>query len=316
MMVVGRAEDLRDGGRQLDLVALQYALLVQEHGSFRLASQVLSIRPSVVSRRVRSLEDLLGVSLFNRTSKGVQTTIAGARVLSGGRAILSDLAMLKRTAALSGKGQEGRLRVGVVSSIASGFSRHLLASFRTTHPELEMEVVEGRSRDNIAAVRALRLDFAFVTGMQLSPGCETDLLWHERIFVALPEGHSLLGFSEIAWEQLACERFIVSKVDPGPEIQDYIIRGLADLGRHPNVEQIPVQRETLLALVGLGQGLSLVAEAEAGVTYPCVTFRPLDREEIPFSLVWSAQNDNPVFRRFLSSARVQAAERRASRPDP
>jgi len=95
-------------------------------------------------------------------------------------------------------------------------------------------------------------------------------LWNERVMVALPETHPLAVLTESAWEQLAKERFIVSRVDPGPEIEDYIIRGLAELGRHPEVEQIPVQRETLLGLAGLGQGLSLVGEAEAGVFYPGV----------------------------------------------
>lgn len=297
-----------------DFASLQYALLVEEHGSFRLAAQVLGVRPSVVSRRVRGLEDSLGVSLFNRTSKGVQTTNAGARILRRGWAILSDIKSLKQTAALRGKGAEGRLRLGIVASIASGFSHGLLASFVTAHPDLELEVIEASPRENIAAVRALALDFTLVTGMPLSPGCEIEPLWHERVVVALPETHPLASAQQIGWERLERERFIVSRVDPGPEIQDYIIRGLADLGRHPTVEQMSVQRETLLALVGLGQGLSLIGEAEAGVTYPGVAFRPLDHEEIPFSIVWSMKNDNPVFRRFLSAARVRAAERRASRP--
>lgn len=221
--------------------------------------------------------------------------------------------MLRRTAALTGRGLEGRLRLGIVASIASGFSRQLLASFTTNHSDVSLEMMEGSSKDNVAAVRALMLDVAFVTGMPLSPGCEVETFWQERVLVALPETHSLAGASEIAWDQLATERFIVSRVDPGPEIQDYIIRRLADLGRHPIVDQISVQRETLLGLVGLGQGLSLVGEAEAGVAYPGVVFRPLDHEEIPFSLVWSAQNANPALRRFLSSSRVQAAARRAAR---
>ena len=93
-----------------------------------------------------------------------------------------------------------------------------------------------------------------------------------------------------------------------------MISGLADLGRHPDVDQLSVQRETLLTLVGLAQGLSLVGEAESGVTYPGVMFRPLAHEEIPCSLVWSSSNDNPGPRRFLSSARLRAAERRATRP--
>ena len=266
-----------------------------------------------MSRRIRALEDAIGVSLFNRTSRGIQPTVAGDRVLKRGRQILTEIDLLQRTAALNGRGQEGRLRIGIVASIASGFARQLLLRFSEAHPDLELEVIERSPRENVASVRALALDFAIVTGMPLSPGCEVERLWHERVVVALPEGHPLAANQEIPWEELANERFIVSRVDPGPEIQDYIVRGLAELGRHPDVEQVSVQRETLLALVGLGQGLSLVGEAEAGVTYPGVTFRPLDHEEIPFSIVWSKQNDNPAFRRFLSSARAQASERRQPR---
>jgi len=213
-----------------------------------------------------------------------------------------------------GRGEEGRLRFGIVASVASGFSRHLLTSFTAARPEIELEVFEGSQTENATAVRMLTIDFALVAGMPLSPGCEIEELWRERIFVALPAAHALAGGREIVWDELVQERFIVSRVDPGPEIQDYIIRGLADLGRHPDVAQIPVQRETLLALVGLGQGLSLVGEAEAGVTYPGVVFRPLDHEELPFSIVWSVQNDNPVFRRFLAASRLLATERRASLP--
>ncbi len=294
----------------LDLVALQHALLVLEHGSFRRAALVVGVRPSVISRRVRALEDAIGVSLFNRTSRGIQTTIAGDRVLESGRLILREVDLLRRMTVLSGRGQEGRLRFGIVASIASGFAQQILLRFCAARPQLELEVVEGSSRDMVARVRALTLDFAIVPGMLPSPGCETEVLWHEHLAVALREGHPLTARQEIAWADLANERFIVSRVNPGPEIQDYIIRGLAELGRHPRVEQVAVQRETLLALVGLSQGLTLVGEAAAGVTYPGVTFRPLDHEKIPFSLVWSEQNDNPAFRCFLSEARAQAAERR------
>lgn len=300
-------------GGVLDLTSIAYAVLVLDQGSFRLAGQILDVRTSVVSRRVRALEDAIGVSLFNQSSKGVQPTLAGKRVLKRARAILAEIEILKRVAVLNGRGEEGRLRFGVVASIAAGFSRQLLSGFLESHPQIELDVTEGSPKESTAAVRSLTMDFALVTGMPLSPGCELEELWNERVMVALPETHPLAALTEIAWEQLAHEHFIVSRVDPGPEIEDYIIRGLADLGRHPVVEQIPVQRETLLGLVGLGQGLSLVGEAEAGIVYPGVVFRPLDHEQLPFAIVWSRHNDNPVFRRFLSSARLRAAERRANR---
>ena len=300
----------------LDLTSLSNAVVVSEQGSFRLAARFLGVSTSLISRRVRALEDSLGVSLFHRTRQGVQPTTAGIRVLKRARSILSDIGSLRRTALQNGTGAEGHLRLGIFASIASGFSRHLLASFGRDHPGLELEVVEGLRAENIAAVRALALDFTFVSGMPMSPGCELEELWRERVMVALPENHHLARAKLILWQQLEHERFIVSRVDPGPEIQDYIVRGLAELGKHPNVDQLSVQRETLLGLVGLGQGLSLVGEAEAGVVYPGVTFRPLDHEDIPFCLVWSTSNDNPAFRRFLSSARLRSAERRATRPKP
>ncbi len=97
----------------IDLNALQAALLVLEHGSFRRAALEIGVRPSVVSRRVRSLEDAVGVSLFQRQSQEAEPTLAGGRFLARGRGILDDIGDLERTAGLDGAGAEGRLRVGI-----------------------------------------------------------------------------------------------------------------------------------------------------------------------------------------------------------
>ena len=65
----------------IDLVSVTQALLVAEHLSFSRAAQVLGVRQSAVSRRVRALEDKLGVSLFERDNTGVRITEAGRRFL-------------------------------------------------------------------------------------------------------------------------------------------------------------------------------------------------------------------------------------------
>lgn len=200
---------------------------------------------------------------------------------------------------------EGRLCVGVVSSIAGGTACQLLHMFLSEHVDVDLQIVEGSPRDHVAAVRALRMDLTFVVGMPPAPGCDVELLWSEPIFVALPANHLLASLKVVRWQQIADERFIVSKIDLGPEIHDFVVRDLSALGRHPVVESRPVRREGLMAMVGLGRGISLVGAAEAAVTYPGVVFRVLADEELPFSAVWSAQNDNPVLRRFLSLARNQ-----------
>lgn len=302
----------------IDLIALSDALLVLEQGSFRGAAVRLGVRPSVVSRRVRGLEDALGVSLFQRLSQGAQPTSAGRLILNRGRVILADLADLSRMAALSGSGSEGRLCIGVVASIAGGTARDILQTFLAANPAVELDIVEGSPRDHVAAVRTLRMDLTFVVGTPPALGCEVEPLWIEPILVALPIGHPLAALDSLTWEQLVEERFIVSKVDPGPEIQDFVVKHLAGLGRHPLVEPRPVLREGLMAMIRLGRGISLVGAAEAAVTYPGVAFRTLAGETISFSAIWSSKNDNPALRRFLSLARIEVrrlARREAALPD-
>lgn len=293
----------------IDLLALRQALVVQEQGSFRKAAVALRLPTSVVSRRIRSLEDFVGVGLFQRRSQGAVPTIAGRRILTQATAILAEVEMLVRTAALAGSGSEGELCVGVVSSIAGGHIRDLLSSFMTTHAGVALYLVEGLPQDHVAAVRALRMDIALVVASPAACGCIVEPLWTEPIYVAVSTKSALAQIDELRWEHLASELFIVSNMGPGPEIQDIVMQHLTELGRRPALEPRPVQRGGLLGLVSLGIGITLVGAAEAKVIYPDVVFRPLVGEVLPFSAVWMGNNDNPALRRFLSLARSQMRTR-------
>jgi DNA-binding transcriptional LysR family regulator len=199
--------------------------------------------------------------------------------------------------------EEGSLRIGVIASIAGGTSRELLQAFIAAHPGVEVEITEGAARDHFAAVRAMHMDLVFSAGGTPAAGCETGPGWAEPIQVAVPTSHRLAGASSLSWADLADERFIVSKMDPGPEIADCVVRHLTTIGREPMIEPRGVQRDGLLAMVSLGLGIGLFTSAEAHVTHPGVVFIPLEEDWLPFTLVWSAKNDNPALRRFLSLAR-------------
>ena len=289
----------------LDLNDLRIALLVQDHGSFRAASSILQVRPSVVSRRIRHLEDYIGVGLFQRRSRGVILTIAGRRILMQASAIMADVQSLVQTASLAGSGNEGQICIGLVSSIAGGSARELLTSFMAAHSGVTLNLVDGLSQDHIAAVRGLRMDVALVVDSPAAPGCVVEPLWAEPIYVAVSANSALAELGELQWDHIASELFIVSITGHGTDIQDIVMQHLTGTRRRPAVERRPVQRGGLLGLVSLGVGISLVGMAEAAVTYPDVVFRPLHGEMLPFSAVWADNNDNPVLRRFLSLARLQ-----------
>ncbi len=98
----------------------------------------------------------------------------------------------------------------------------------------------------------------------------------------------------------------MSKSEPGPEVHDYIVRRSADYSTYPDVEVKAAQQETLMNLVSLGQGITLVASAWTAIKVPGLVLRPLTARAdiVPFSIIWSSTNDNPALLRFLHTAQL------------
>ena len=113
----------------IELKSVRQALLVSEHMSFRRAASALGVRPSAVSRRVRALEDEVGVSFFERHNGGVRVTTAGRWFLERAHAALCELDYAVKSAMKAGQGAEGFLRIGIFSSLASLFPRLAIGAF-------------------------------------------------------------------------------------------------------------------------------------------------------------------------------------------
>lgn len=303
--------------QQIDLGALHQALIVLSEGSFRRAASTIGAQPSSISRRIRALEDVIGVSLFMRERRGVKPTLAGQRVLSQAQSIFADLDNLLHTAQLNGSGLEGTLSIGIVSSVVGGPLSKLIGGFVPKCRGVNLQLRDGALVDHIAAIVAHKLDVGLILGSYDQVGCEERMLWSERVMVALSYNHPTLSEkNEVSWDDLSQERFVVSQAGAGEQIGDCVIKHLASRGKYPEVEPQMVARDTLLGMVGLGLGVTLVGEAEASVSYPGVRFIPLAGESMPFYIVWSTSNDNPAMRRFLSHARgFQAREPKISPDD-
>lgn len=288
----------------IELRHIHYFVAAVEQGSFRKGARLLNIQESAVSRRIRDLEDRLGASLFHRHSGGVALTVAGQRFLRRVRIALQQIEDGINDVAAIGRSEDGMVKIGIFSSLASGFMFDLLKTFDEKHPRVSVELIEGNPAVHVAAIRQLQLDVALITGTGDWPGCETEQLWTEGVFAVLPTEHGLAKQQKVRWRDLAEETFIVSDGAPGPEIRDYLVQRLADLGRHPNIHPQYVGRDVLLSMVAVGRGLTVVSEAATGAQFPGIVYRQIVDEVLPFSAIWSRKNDNPACRRFLSLART------------
>jgi DNA-binding transcriptional LysR family regulator len=296
----------------IELRHLRYFVAAAEQGSFHQAGKVLGVQKSAISRRIRDLEDRIGVTLFHRRTSGVSLTHAGEQFLRRAKQGLRAIHEGARSVGTIGGGEEGIIRIGIFSSLVSGFLSDLLRAYDKDHAKVRIEFVHANPADHIAAIRQLQLDVAFITGTSSWIDCETMHLWSERVFVVVPDEHPLVRKAEVDWADLASESFIVSDVAPGQEIHDYLVQRLADLGRHPDIQPQYVGPDTLLPLVALGRGLTLTSEAATAALIPGISYRPIATELLPFSAVWSPKNDNPACRRLLSLARAMSRSSNAN----
>ncbi|WP_320177666.1 LysR family transcriptional regulator [Roseovarius pacificus] len=291
---------------EIELRCLRYFLASAENGSFRKAAIVLNVQESSISRRIRDLEDKLGTSLFHRCSTGVRLTYAGHIFLASVRRAFHSLEDGVNEIKTISTAMAGRVRIGIFSSISNGFLEQLLREFGREHPTVGIDLVNAEPAVHVAAIRQLSLDVAFLTGACDWQDCESVPLWTERVYIVMPNTHHLSTCSEVFWQDIASEDFIVSQEAPGREIRDFLLRNLSDLGYSPKIQPHLVGRDNLLALVALGRGLTMTSEATIATRIKNVVYRPVVGEVLPFSAVWSPINDNPALRRLLSIARARS----------
>lgn len=292
-----------------DLSALQYVVAAADYRSFRRAAEALGQYPATVSRGVQRIEDVVGVSFFERCPTGIRLTHAGEQFVAAVRPAIDQIMQATRNAGAAGRGETGSLSIGVLTSVAGGFLRELIEEYAELHPEVGIEVRDGGRVEHIAALRSRQLDIAFITGNGAIADCETAELWRERVHVALPADHHLAERESIEWSWLREQKFLVTKCEPGLEVHDYIVRRLADYNTYPAIKIMPCNQETLMNMVAIGRGVTVVSAGWCSISVPRLLLRPLvgDEDVVPFSAVWAPGRDNPSLRRFLSLASSLAA---------
>ncbi|CAN7654991.1 LysR family transcriptional regulator [Agrobacterium tumefaciens] len=291
-------------GSRIPLTSLIQVLAVAEYMSFHRAAKALGVSQPSVSARIRTLEEDLGVRLFERNTRGVRLTEAGRLFVERVSVGVDHLDYAVKTAGMAASGECGRLRIGIHALIPCGFLAELIAQYREVHPGIEVEITEGTARDAVMQLRADRVDVAFVAGSPELPDCHTRTIWTEPLVAVLSEQHQLATLPAITWADLAGETFLVRHGGTGPQVHDHIVLRLAGRWPAPSILRFDVGRGTLLSMVGQGFGITIVGAATSLLPTIGIVFLPFadEPEPVPFSAVWSPFNRNATLRNLLTLA--------------
>lgn len=300
-------------GTRIPLVSLMQTLVVAEYLNFRHAANALGVSQSCVSERIKSLEEELGILLFERHARGVRLTEVGRHFVERVAVGVDQLDHAVRTAGMMARCEQGSLRIGIHALIPGSFLANLLERYREQHPRVEVEIFEGTARDSVMRLRADRLDVTFVAGSPEFPDCHSRRIWSERLLAALPSRHPLAEGEGVTWADLAAETFIVRHGGTGPQVRDHIVMRLAATCAKLSILRFDVERSTLLSMVAQGYGVTIASEAIAQISFPGLAFPPLidEPEPHPFSAIWSPHNRSPALRNLLDLASEMS---RSARP--
>lgn len=302
----------------MKLQSLRYFCVLAEELHFGRAAARLAISQPPLSTAIRALEDEVGVKLFERNSKMVQLTPAGAMFLVESREILERVNRVASVARAVEAGLHGRLDVGMTSSLLYRSMPAVLEQFKTEAPAVDVVLHELSTSEQIAKLMRRQLHAAFVQGTTVSPQLQSIPLPNDEFVVCLPEHHPLANQDTLDLRALDEESFIMFSRDSAPASHDHVIGVFSRFDMHPRIAHAARTWMTIVAMVAQGYGVALVPQSMAHTGIHGVRFLHIEGapSSVPASLVWNAGHVPPALELFLASATktVRRLKRESSEP--
>jgi len=173
--------------RNLDLTALRALVAVAEYGGVTRAAHVLNLTQSAVSMQVKRLEEMLGLSLLDRSGRGVQMSAAGEQMLTYARRMLAlnDEAVAR----LTDKEYEGEIELSVPYDIVYPHIPQVLQRFQAAWPRMKVRLQAVNTRKAKEDFAAGACDLILTTEDHCDPGGET-LTQLPLVWIGAPGGQA------------------------------------------------------------------------------------------------------------------------------
>ena len=259
----------------VELRHLRYFIAVAEELHFGRAAERLHVAQPGLSQQIRQLERLLGVDLFERTSRRVQLTAAGSLLLAEGRRALAQLERTLDRARQAGRGEIGRLSVASIGSATYDVVPAILREYRRRFPDVELVLRELSTPLQVNALRGGEIDVGFVRLPADTHDLVATRVRAETMHVMLPESHPLAARAEVPLAALATEPLIVFPASPRPSWADTVLAACREAGFEPHVAQEAMESATVVSFVAAGIGVAPVPEGLRVLVRPGVVCRPV-----------------------------------------
>jgi DNA-binding transcriptional LysR family regulator len=243
----------------MELRQVRSFLSVAETLHFGRTAALIHISQPALSLQIRSLEEEIGVPLFERNRRKTTLTEAGVAFRKEAAAALSQLDLAIRNSRLAANGKLGFLRVGFIFTAGFEIVPGIVRQFRELNPEVELSLRSIPTATQLRLLEKGSLDVGFLRlPIGEHPTLEVETVHREPFVVVLPRSHQLAKKKRVRLHEISGENFVMYERSYAPGFHDLILGMLRDAGIVPSISQTAAEIATVISLVDAQMGITIL----------------------------------------------------------
>jgi DNA-binding transcriptional LysR family regulator len=261
--------------RRVTLQELRYLVALADIGHFGRAARACSITQPALSAQIGELEDMLGLRLFDRSTRSVALTQAGRDLLPIVERILEDVGSVVTHARDVAERNVGRVAVAALPSVCSTLLPQVVARFHARHPGITIALRDALAGRIVEMIRSDAVDFGLTSAPGSDPHLEFRSLASDRMVAVLPRGHPLAGARRFGLGDLLDTPLILMNRDSS--VRRIVDDACAAIGRIAAPAHEPEFMATAIGMVRAGLGATLLPSSALEITAASdLVVHPLD----------------------------------------
>ena len=241
----------------ISLKQLRHALAVEKYLHFRKAAESCSVSQSALSTSLSTLEQQLGVVIFERDNKKVLVTPIGAEILQKAREIQLHVDDMEKLAESQSSVLSYPITVGIIPTICPYILPIVLPSLRAQYPDFNIKVIEETSSELVDKVRSGEIDTAILALPYPTEGLLNFEFWKEDFFWITHQDEMPHKKTEITAKDLSNANLMLLK--DGHCLKDHALSACGFQGTNSH-SLSATSLSTLIQLVIAKSGTTLIPE--------------------------------------------------------
>jgi DNA-binding transcriptional LysR family regulator len=301
----------------MELRHLRDFVAVAEELNFSRAARKLRLAQPSLTRQIRNLEDELGVRLLDRAKGRVSLTEEGRSFMASAKRVLELSAESVEKVRRIHCGETGKLNIGYVANLHSYLLPATLSAFRTTYPNIALNLFDMTCAEQLQALAERRIDLGFV-GLRESiqdTRLKGECIGQFAVLVALPRASSLAKKPKINLQDLEALFFVGFSERSYPGSRRWMNSIALQARFAPKILQEADQEAAMLRFVAAGLGAALLPEPIRSLPHEGVVFRRLNPPvQVESCIAWREDDPSEALAAYIQIVRGASGIGQIQRP--